>query len=233
MRRGILGRAVRLTGALGLIASAATAQTSAPAQGAPGAGPPPGQAPPGQAPPPYQQQSGYPPPPGYGYPPPPGYGYPPPPGYYGAPPRQPPPKWEEGDPVPAGYHVEEKTRTGLIIAGAITLGVPYVIGLSFASSSNFYNASGWLVVPALGPWLTLALRENRCNQTTTNELVDCVADPLIRVYLVIDGLAQTAGAILLVLGATSKRTRLVPDSAITVSPVRIGTGYGLGLRATF
>jgi hypothetical protein len=62
---------------------------------------------------------------------------------------------------------------------------------------------------------------------------DCVTDSFVRFWLIFDGLVQTAGAILLVLGVTNKRARLVQDSAITVSPARIGTGYGLGVRATF
>src|SRR5262249_48225009 len=47
------------------------------------------------------------------------------------PPQAPPPQapqrgqWRPGDPAPPGYHVEEKPRTGLVVAGAILAGVPY------------------------------------------------------------------------------------------------------------
>jgi hypothetical protein len=201
-----------------------------------------------QAPPPgYPPPQGYPPqgypPPGYGYPPP-GYGYPPPgaypaypPGYY--PPAQEPPrfdstKWKEGDRVPQGYHVEERVRRGMVIAGAITLGVPYVIGLSFASAADFENSSGWLAVPALGPWLMMAFREDQCDENE-EYYSDCISDGVLRVYLTIDGLAQTAGAILLLVGIVDKKPRLVADDSakIVVTPTRIGSGYGLGIKGTF
>ena len=202
------------------------------------------QPPAGYPPPGYPPPQGY-PPPGYGYPPP-GYGSPPPggypgyaPGYYPPASQQPPAvdpsKWKEGDRVPPGYHVEERARRGMIIAGAITLGVPYVIGLSFASAADFENSSGWLAVPALGPWLTMAFREDQCDEAE-ERFSDCVSDGILRVYLTIDGLAQTAGAILLLVGIVDKKPRLVADEAarIVVTPTRIGsTGYGLGIQGIF
>jgi hypothetical protein len=201
-----------------------------------------------QAPPPGYPPPGYPPPgyapPGYGYPPP-GYGYPPPgaypaypPGYYGPPPQEPPrfdaSKWKEGDRVPPGYHVEERVRRGMVIAGAITLGVPYLIGLSFASAADFENSSGWLAVPALGPWLTMAFREDQCDEVQES-YGDCVGDSFLRVWLTIDGLAQTAGAILLLVGIADKKPRLVADETakIVITPRRVGSGYGLGIQGTF
>ena len=126
----------------------------------------------------------------------------------------------------------------MVIAGAITLGVPYVIGLSFASSADFPNATGWLIVPGAGPWLALAFREKCDSETftsgTSSETVDCVFDPVVTTYLVIDGLAQTTGAILLLVGIAYKRQRLVRDEvALLVRPARVGTGYGVGVTGTF
>lgn len=214
-----MGRAVRIAGALGIMMSrTAVAQTAPPEN----AGPPP------QAQPPQGQ-----PPPGYGYPPP-GYGYPPP-GYGYAPPPNQPPHWEPGDPAPPGYHVEEKPRTGLVIAGAITLGVPYVIGLSFASSYNFGNSSALLIVPGIGPWLTLALHKDRCGSSSIESGFDCMNDGFVRAYLTIDGIAQTTGAILLILGIAAKKEHLVRDqSAIVVTPVQMGRdGHGLAVIGRF
>src|SRR5688572_15787699 len=134
----------------GLCASGtASAQAAAPPAQPPPASeaqPPPPPPPPGygQPPPGYGQ-----PPPGYGQPPPgyppPGYGPPPgyPPGYYpppgyGPPAEYPPvgPKrmnYEEGQPIPPGYRVETRARRGLIIAGAVTFGVTYLLS-AFAAS---------------------------------------------------------------------------------------------------
>jgi hypothetical protein len=200
--------------------------------------PAPGYPPPGYPPPGY-------PPPGYGYPPP-GYGYPPPgaygPGYYyppqPTPPTVKPSAWKEGDPVPPGYHVEEQVRKGMVIAGSITLGVPYVIGLSIASSADFENSSGWLAVPALGPWLMIAFREDQCDEENNQygtEVGDCLSDSLIRFYLTLDGLAQTTGAILFTVGMADKKSRLVADSTsrFSLSPSRVGSGYGFRLQGVF
>src|SRR5207248_3193025 len=84
---------------------------------------------------------------------------PPPPGYAYAPAlRVPDSVPYEGGPIPAGYHVESRPRRGLLIGGAVILGVPYVLGLSIASGEDFPNRTGWLVVPGVGPWITLATR---------------------------------------------------------------------------
>jgi hypothetical protein len=125
-------------------------------------------------------------------------------------------------------------RRGMVIAGAITLGVPYVIGLSFASAADFENSSGWLVVPAAGPWLMMALREEQCGDYE-EAFSGCVNDTALRVYLTIDGLAQTTGAILLLVGILDKTPRLVPDSTsnVVVTPTRVGSGYGLGIQGIF
>jgi hypothetical protein len=143
-------------------------------------------------------------------------------------------KWKEGERVPPGYHVEERVRRGMVIAGAITLGVPYIIGLSFASAADFENSSGWLAVPALGPWLMMAFREDQCDEVE-ERYSDCISDGILRVYLTIDGLAQTAGAILLLVGIADKKPRLVADETakIVVTPRRVGSGYGLGIQGTF
>jgi hypothetical protein len=197
--------------------------------------PAPGYPPPGYPPPGY-------PPPGYGYPPP-GYGYPPPaypypPGAYYPPPAAAPPAWKDGDPVPRGYHVEYETRRGLIIAGSVTMGVPYVIGLSIASSADFENSSGWLAVPALGPWLMMAFRDDQCDEYNNqygSEVGDCLSDSVIRVYLTLDGLAQAAGAIMLTVGLADKKSRLVANesSRFVITPTRVGSGYGLGALGRF
>ncbi len=88
---------------------------------------------PSEAPAPGAVPSGATPIPGYAYPPPPPYGYPPPAyGVYPTPLRAPESVPYNGGPVPAGYHIEERPRRGLIIGGAVTLGVPWVLGITFA-----------------------------------------------------------------------------------------------------
>jgi hypothetical protein len=120
-------------------------------------------------------------------------------------------------------------RRGLVIAGSLTLGVPYGLGLIAASSADFANDSGWLVVPVFGPWLTLANREE-CDPTEDG--FECAEDAVVRIYLTLGGLAQATGAVLLLIGLTSTRPTLVRDdeARLRISPMRVGSGYGLGVR---
>ncbi|MES1176915.1 MAG: hypothetical protein ABUL62_21515 [Myxococcales bacterium] len=181
------------------------------------------------------------PPPGYPYqypPPPPGYPYqyPPPPGYaYPAYPyqaRRPPDTVPyQGGAIPPGYHLEERPKKGLIISGALLTGVPWAIGLAGVSSANFPNSSGWLVVPALGPWLTLAARhDSTCKYEGDSDVCfDDGLNALARTALVFDGLVQTAGAVLFIVGISSKNQVLARDFTghlhLTPAPIgRNGTG---------
>jgi hypothetical protein len=190
------------------------------AAGAPPPAPPPGY--PGY--PAYPAYPGYPPPyPGYAPYPQSGYGYQPP-----EPPRT--LHYEEGQPIPQGYYLEENVRRGPIIAGIIVLAVPYAIGFSVASALDFQDTTAWLVVPVLGPWITLATREDVCDPGSTF----CDDDRAIRTLLVFDGLVQGTGAVLLFWGMTSKTKRLVrQDVTLQVGPRRVGTGFGIGAAARF
>src|SRR6187431_1075290 len=51
-----------------------------------------------------------------------------------------------GGSVPTGYHVEQQPRRGLVTAGALTLGIPWALGVAIASSRDFSNQSAWLPV---------------------------------------------------------------------------------------
>ena len=191
------------------------------------------QTPPAAQPAPYP----YPPPYPYPYPPPPGYGYPPPPQQ--APVKEAPRelKYVEGQSTPAGYRYEERPRQGLIIAGSLTLGIPYAFGVLGASAAGFENQSGWLLVPAVGPFLTLALREGSCDEdteTSDQEAAECVGDVFLTMALVLDALAQTAGGVLLLLGvSSSKKVWVREDVSVRVAPTQVGSGWGFGAFATF
>lgn len=196
----------------------------APADGtpapAPAAAPTAAQPTPPGYPPPQYPPGAYPPgayPPPYPYPPYPPYGAPPPP-------RTLP--YESGQPVPAGYHVESGARRGPVIAGSIVLGVPYALGVSIASGDNFSNSSGWLVIPGLGPWLTLAMRKN-CDTSTTTYC----DDPATRSILVLDALMQTAGVALLVVGIAVPKTELVRNDVGQIQLIPVAGRDGLGMAA--
>jgi hypothetical protein len=150
----------------------------------------------------------------------------------------------DGGPVPAGYHVEERSRRGMLIAGPVILGVPYILGLTVASSENFPNATGWLAVPALGPWITLAARHRSSTSCSTSNFdgscasdsLDSGLDSTTRTFLILDGLTQGAGTILLIYGIASPKKVIARDfvGSLHLAPSKIGRdGYGAFVTGIF
>src|SRR5690349_4987127 len=45
-------------------------------------------------------------------------------------------EYEEGDPIPPGYHAESKVRKGLVIGGAVTFGVMYILSVLVGAAIN-------------------------------------------------------------------------------------------------
>ena len=131
--------------------------------------------------------------------------------------------WNEGEPVPPGYHPVQRTRTGLIVGGAVLFGVFYLISAFVASvfsdSGNSGNNALWL--PGVGPFIQMAN-----TSSATGNLV-----------LVIDGAAQSGGLAMLIYGIVSPKTVLLRNDLATtplVLPIRVGSdGYGLGLVGHF
>lgn len=215
-------------------ATAASAQTApAPAGSAPAPAPPPPPAA-GTAPPP--SPAGPPPAGAYPYPYPYPYGqypYSPYP-YAGYPPAaRPAPKprvlpYHEGQSIPPGYYLEDHIHRGLAIAGGAVLGGTYAISVSVAAGYSFTDRSGWLALPVAGPFITAATRHNTCNSSID---YSCTDDQSVRMFLTLDGLAQTAGAVLLIWGLNSHEKQLVREDAkyLVVMPTQVGSGYGLGV----
>jgi hypothetical protein len=148
--------------------------------------------------------------------------------------------WQPGMPPPPGYHVEDRPRTGLVVAGAIIGGIPYFFSVMAASAANQANETGWLFVPVVGPWMTLGQRNYAtCNtpdngSQSTSQSLACVGDIFAVMGLITDGVLQATGATLLLVGVAAGRPALVrDDEAVRVTPMRIGSGYGAGLAGTF
>jgi hypothetical protein len=157
-------------------------------------------------------------------------------------PRHPPPppavidSWEPGDPIQPGYHPGERARRELIIAGAVIFGVFYHLSVLGAALANVrfcpsfssrgcggardVNAAA-LFVPAVGPFLQMT-------QTT---------DATGNVLNIIDGVTQSGGLAMLIIGLASRQKVLVRNDseAIRALPVPILTSHtaGLGLVASF
>jgi hypothetical protein len=196
-------------------------QPGAPQPGAPPAPPPPGY---GAAPPGYGPPQGYPqgyPPPGYG-PPPGAYAYPYPYGYPGYMQPVPPPRtlpYDEGQAVPPGYHVEERARRGLVIAGTVTFGSAYLISILGASSAvasddNSSDDFAPLFIPVAGPFITLGTAED--------------ADGVAPIFI-LDGIAQVGGLALLIAGLAAQESILVRNPEVATGMV---PDVSLGQRST-
>ncbi|HXN30904.1 MAG TPA: hypothetical protein VN894_03540, partial [Polyangiaceae bacterium] len=150
-----------------------------------------------------------------------------------APPREDGPRfitdWRQGEPIPPGYHPVQRTRTGAIIGGAVTLGSVYLMTAFIAAvwsdvarANNESSPLGGLFVPVVGPFITLTQSSS------------AAADFL----LIMDGAAQTAGAVVLVWAVTSPRMLLARDGyakpRLVPRPMFLGRdGAGFGLSGTF
>lgn len=135
---------------------------------------------------------------------------------------QPPPQrsrdekpYREGATVPPGYHVE--TRAGeLVIGGAIALGSSYLptvsLGTLILARGNHELAT--LYIPIAGPFIAVGhvnYRRDPDGSDLNNSLPYVLA-----VGLILDGIAQTAGAVLLIAGASSPKKVVVKDGAAAV-----------------
>lgn len=206
------------------------AEAGQPAQPAPGQ--PAYQAPPQY--PAYPQQQGYP----QGYPQQPGYpqGYPQPypqQGYYPAPgqpyPTYPPGYVPPAPPTPIRY--EMRPRYGLIIGGAVVLGVSWsmtalagALVSDYCSSSIGCSDAVWpLYLPVLGPWVQMGYLHGAGTNTG-------------RVMLAFDGLVQAGGLAMLIAGAVAKKrvgVYALGPVKMQLSPYGASGGGGLYALGTF
>jgi hypothetical protein len=145
--------------------------------------------------------------------------------------------YEEGQTIPAGYHLSTKPRTGLIVAGSIMTGVPWIFSVTAATASDFDDKTGFLLVPGIGPWLMLMAggAKNRTCDTTSTDYCYNTDRSSERSVLVLDGLLQSAGATMFILGYAVPKTRLIRnDVTVSVLPTTMGAdGYGVGAVGTF
>lgn len=146
--------------------------------------------------------------------------------------------YEDGDPIPPGYRVVKQKRRGLIIAGSIVTGVPWVLGVTAAAGNDFRDNTGLLLIPVLGPWALLATdtaRDGSCSSTSTTAEVCTAGKAGVRGVLVLDGIVQLAGGTMFAAGMFFPRLRLVrKDVTVSVVPTSFGHGgYGLGAAGRF
>ncbi|WP_394844776.1 hypothetical protein LZC95_47985 [Pendulispora brunnea] len=129
--------------------------------------------------------------------------------------------WEEGQPIPNGYHMETRIRRGLVIGGAIPFGIFYVFSLMAASiSADAQDNASALLLPALGPFIQAAQ-----TQSSTGQF-----------FCALDGIVQTGGLAMLIGGLVSPKTVLVRNDLgfkMELRPVATHTSMGVGLGGSW
>jgi hypothetical protein len=137
--------------------------------------------------------------------------------------------WEDGEPIPSGYHRRARQRTGLIVAGSVTLGSLWFISAVIAATSvdscryGGCQSAGFLFAPVIGPFIEMG---RTGKGSATGELM-----------LAVDGLGQTAGAAMLIGGMSSSKIVLVRND-LASEPPKLAvqpyfTGRSAGLRGSF
>jgi len=130
--------------------------------------------------------------------------------------------WNPGDPIPEGYHADSRPRMGMVVGGALTFGIPYLISIIGGAiaidtgSPNFWP----LFVPVVGPFIQAGF-------------VPSATEKLLFVF---DGLAQVAGAAMFIVGLAVPHTYLTRDRMAWIAPTPIITrngGAGVGLGGSF
>jgi len=135
--------------------------------------------------------------------------------------------WQEGEPVPDGYHVAQRVRTGLVVGGAVTFGVLYLISVMGAAIVHDVNNgvggtdnADALFIPGVGPFVQMT----KTSSASGN------------VFNAIDGIAQCGGIAMLLVGLTSPRNVLVRNdlgATILPAPYLSASGGGIGLVGRF
>lgn len=131
--------------------------------------------------------------------------------------------WEEGEPIPPGYHPVTRIRKGLVIGGALTFGITYLLNVLIgAAVSDLGGKSALrLAIPVAGPFTLLS------TGTASGD-----------VFLVFDGLVQAAGVGMLIGGLAAPKTVLVRNDLakfdIKPTPMVFGNnGAGFGFTGSF
>jgi hypothetical protein len=126
--------------------------------------------------------------------------------------------YREGLPVPDGYVVVERPATGLITGGLIGFGVAYATGIIVGATQGFKNGTGLVFIPIVGPYAAVATREYDCSVSSVEAAKRCtVTEVQIVTLLAVDGLGQTAGALVALAGLIANNKELVRTDLKDVS----------------
>jgi hypothetical protein len=118
------------------------------------------------------------------------------------------------DPLPGGKAVATRYWSALIFGGVL-VGGAWIPSVGVAATSNV-DANHWLYLPVLGPWIAYA---TRAALSCATDPTPCLSDAGARVGLIADGILQTSGILLLILGLpTFTELRWGKDARLRIGP---------------
>ena len=133
--------------------------------------------------------------------------------------------YDPEQPIPAGYHVEHRTRYGLAISGIALFGAVYV---PTAAAAWYDSGDGTplYVVPVLGPLFAISTKTGNCDPN--DEYSSCDWDDFVTAFLIADAVVQAAGVGLALWGFAGRDLLIrdpAPRAALLPGPIG-GGGYG-------
>jgi hypothetical protein len=141
--------------------------------------------------------------------------------------------YDPDQPIPAGYHIEHRTRYGLAISGIALFAAVY---LPTAAAAWYDSRDGTplYVVPVLGPLFAIPTKTaDTCNP---DDHFGCGAfDGIITAVLVADAVVQAAGVVMAWRGLAGRDLLIrdqAPRAALLPGPIG-GAGYGAWLTGRF
>ena len=113
--------------------------------------------------------------------------------------------------VPGGGVVETKRSTSALVSGIVLLGLAYAPS-AYVGVTSSRGGDRVLLVPVLGPWIDFAGRAKCVAPAGSDQLpIDpCIGETASRVGLVISGIVESVGGLLIVVSLPSK-TQVVYD----------------------
>jgi hypothetical protein len=145
-----------------------------------------------------------------------------------------PPPNDDG-PMGSEFLLESHMRKGLLVSGLSIGGGLYASSVVVGAMDGYANSKGYMLVPLLGPWITLAKRRSPHCGGSAADPDDCRTSGLTPMVLLLDGMGQLAGSILVTVYLTAPAYRWAPKitSNITVTPVVQRGTNGAMVSGTF
>jgi hypothetical protein len=143
---------------------------------------------------------------------------------------------ETGAATPASTPLE--ARDGVLVGGLVTFGAAYWAALYVGGTSDL-TPDHLMLIPLAGPWLSLAERAPCGGERAPS----CGSDATFRTLMVVDGVAQAAGALIVLAAFLMPRRNPAPAPGptpltpslfhVSLTPARTGSGWGLAAAAHF